>query len=262
MSDKSIPKIIHYCWFGGKPLPESARKCIASWHKFLPDYEIKEWNESNYDVHKIRYTDEAYAAGKYAFVSDYARFDILYHEGGLYFDTDVEIIKPLDDIIARGPFMGRETGSYLEKILSSSSAGWAVNPGLGIGAPAGLQIYKELLDNYDKLSFIKADGSLNDKTIVRYTSEILVRHGLNGNNTESQRVGDIWIYPADVFCPMDHTKGNKLTITPRTVSIHHYDCSWINHNTVSFKLHLIKNWMMRHFGEEWIARIADFIKGR
>lgn len=96
-----IPKIIHYCWFGGNPLPELAQKCIASWKKFLPDYEIKEWNESNYDVRKIPYIEQAYNAKKYAFVSDYARFDILYQYGGIYFDTDVEVIKPFDEILKR-----------------------------------------------------------------------------------------------------------------------------------------------------------------
>ena len=95
-----IPKIIHYCWFGGNPLPDSAMKCIASWKKFLPDYEIKKWNESNFDVNMIPYVKEAYQVKKYAFVSDFARFYILYKYGGLYFDTDVEIVKPLDSIIS------------------------------------------------------------------------------------------------------------------------------------------------------------------
>lgn len=104
-----IPKIIHYCWFGRNPLPELAQKCIASWKKYLPDYEIKEWNEDNFDVNIIPYTAEAYAQKKYAFVSDYARFWILHKYGGIYFDTDVEVIRPIDDIIARGNFMGFET---------------------------------------------------------------------------------------------------------------------------------------------------------
>lgn len=95
-----IPKKIHYCWFGRNPLPESAQKCIASWKKYLPDYEIIEWDEDNFDVNCIPYTTQAYEAKKYAFVSDYARFKILYEHGGLYFDTDVEVIRPLDDIIA------------------------------------------------------------------------------------------------------------------------------------------------------------------
>lgn len=103
-----IPKIIHYCWFGRNPLPPLAQECIASWRKYLPDYEIKEWNEDNFDVNAIPYTAEAYRQKKYAFVSDYARFWIMYHYGGLYFDTDVEVIRPLDDIIAAGNFMGFE----------------------------------------------------------------------------------------------------------------------------------------------------------
>ena len=104
-----LPKTIHYCWFGEAPLPKSAQKCIASWKKFFPDYEIKQWDESNYDVDKIPYISEAYKAKKYAFVSDYARFDILYHFGGIYFDTDVEVIRPFDDILDNSPnFMGCE----------------------------------------------------------------------------------------------------------------------------------------------------------
>ncbi len=97
--DKSIPKIIHYCWFGGKPLPKMANKCIASLKKYLPDYEIKQWDESNFDVNIIPYTQQAYEAKKYAFVSDYARFWILYNYGGLYFDTDVKVIKSMEDRI-------------------------------------------------------------------------------------------------------------------------------------------------------------------
>lgn len=103
-----IPRTIHYCWFGRTPLPDKAKICIESWKKFMPDYEIKEWNEDNFDVNIIKYTAEAYKLKKYAFVSDYARFWILYHYGGVYFDVDVELIKPIDDILARGAFMGCE----------------------------------------------------------------------------------------------------------------------------------------------------------
>ena len=124
-----IPKIIHYCWFGRNPLPDSAQRCIDSWRKFLPDYEIKEWNEDNFDVNSIPYTEQAYKAKKYAFVSDYARFWILYHEGGLYFDTDVEVIKSLDDIICNGNFMGEESD---EGHLDAYD-GLGVNSGLGLG---------------------------------------------------------------------------------------------------------------------------------
>ena len=109
MENNMIPKVVHYCWFGGNQLPDDAKKCIESWRKFFPEYEIKEWNECNFDVNCCDYVKEAYAAKKWAFVSDYARFWILYHEGGLYFDTDVEVIKDMSDIIAKGAFMGCET---------------------------------------------------------------------------------------------------------------------------------------------------------
>lgn len=134
-----IPKKIHYCWFGRNPLPESARKCIASWHRYLPDYEIIEWNEDNFDVGSIPYTAQAYAANKYAFVSDYARFKILYEHGGLYFDTDVEVIRPMDDIVAAGPFMGFEVNPC------TTRPNGAVNPGVGMGAVKSMEDRKSVV---------------------------------------------------------------------------------------------------------------------
>ena len=189
-----IPKIIHYCWFGRNPLPELAVKCIDSWKKFLPDYEIKEWNEDNFDVNIIPYTKEAYEAKKYAFVSDYARFYILYHHGGLYFDTDVEVIRPMDDIIAHGPFMGCEN----EAGQDAGATTLAVAPGLGLGCNPGLGLYAEILDLYAKLHFRHTDGRLNLKTVVQYTTELLVRHGLKNIN-DVQLCADVWVYPKVYF---------------------------------------------------------------
>ena len=258
-----IPKIIHYCWFGGNPLPESALKCINSWRKFFPDYEIKEWNEQNFDVNIIPYTAEAYQAKQYAFVSDYARFWILYHHGGLYFDTDVEVIKPMDDIIARGPFMGREAGAYIKSLCPTFvGEGLAVAPGLGIGVYPKHELYEELLSAYNGVPFYLPDGSLNTTTIVSYTTKLLVDHGLSNNNNKPERVFNVWIYPAEYFCPIDHTHCNKLEITQRTVSIHHYDCSWIDHNSMSYHLHNLKIWLSKRFGERLIVRISDIIKRR
>ena len=181
-----IPKIIHYCWFGRNPLPESAKKCIASWRKFLPDYEIKEWNEDNFDVNIISYTQQAYEAKKYAFVSDYARFWILYKYGGLYFDTDVEVIKPMDDIIERGPFMGVEVPVKQNELPK-------VAPGLGLGVYPGHSLYKDLLEKYAPLRFKNEDGSLNQKTIVAYNTEVLQEHGLQPTS-EIQEVAGVWIF--------------------------------------------------------------------
>lgn len=256
-----IPKFIHYCWFGHNPLPKSAQKCIDSWRKFLPDYEIKEWNEDNFDVNVISYTKEAYEAKKYAFVSDYARFKILYENGGIYFDTDVKVIKPFDEITTRGAFMGREAGAYLKNIISHyQGEGLAVAPGLGLGVNPAHPLYKEFLDLYDNLSFKNKDGSLNTKTIVSYTSEILVKHGLGDENNKPQNIEGIWIYPAEFFCPMDHTHGCQVTITPNTVSIHQYDSSWTDHTTFRYKIHCLKKTMIRLFGSKFVYFIESMIK--
>lgn len=213
-----IPKVIHYCWFGGKPLPTSAVKCIKSWQKFLPDYELKEWNESNFDVNIIPYTSEAYRLKKYAFVSDYARFWILYRYGGLYFDTDVEVIKPLDDIIDKGPFMGCENSPKKGATMIG------VAPGLGLGVNPGLGLYKELLDHYSGLSFIAEQEKDSQMTIVTYTTEVLCKHGLK-NSDDIQFVSGIYVYPKEYFCPKDYYT-DELTITPNTRTIHHYSATW------------------------------------
>ncbi len=216
-----IPKIIHYCWFGRNPLPALAVKCIESWKKYLPDYEIKEWNEDNFDVHSNQYSSEAYEAKKYAYVSDYARFWVLYNEGGLYFDTDVEIIKPLDDIIAKGPFMGCEKdGDGLQNYPD-------VAPGLIVGCEPKNEIIKELLSIYYTFSFIAENPGASTgeyKTVVTYTSDILIKHGLT-TAQDIQQVGDITIYPKEYFNPLEHI--NQLKITDNTRTIHYYAGTWM-----------------------------------
>lgn len=206
-----IPKKIHYCWFGGKPLPELAIKCIESWRKFLPDYEIIEWNEQNYDVHKIPYISQAYDAKKYAFVSDYARFDILYEYGGIYFDTDVEVIKSLEDIIEQGNFAGVESPG---KIAA----------GLGLASSEMCPIYKEILDSYKKSSFITTNGQIDLTTVVTRVSDIFKKHGFTDEN-RIQIIENVTIYPSEYFCPKDYKTG-VIKITDNTYSIHHYDASW------------------------------------
>ena len=206
-----IPKIIHYCWFGRNPLPELALKCIESWKKFLPDYEIKEWNEDNYDVHKISYISQAYDAKKYAFVSDYARFDILYQYGGIYFDTDVEVIKDLSPIIEQGAFAGVECAGRLAA-------------GLGIASPAAMEIFKEVLNSYADEHFINSDGSFNLKTVVTRVSDIFYKYGLVKED-KIQEVAGVRVYPTEYFCPKN-PKTMQLNITENSYTIHHYDGSW------------------------------------
>lgn len=214
------PKIIHYCWFGHNPLPPLAEKCIASWRKFLPDYEIKEWNEENFDVNIIPYTSEAYKAKKYAFVSDYARFWILYKYGGLYFDTDVEVIRPLDDILERGAFMGCENA-----VSTNKETTLAVAPGLGLGVSPHHDLYNELLEYYSELHFKDSTEDLNNQqTIVHHTTEVLRRHGLQEINA-IQKVANVYIYPCEYFCPINIVT-KRLHITKNTRTIHHYMASW------------------------------------
>ena len=245
-----IPKIIHYCWFGGNPLPESAKKCIASWKKYFPDYKIMEWNESNFDIHVSAYVEEAYKEKKWAFVSDYARFWIIYRYGGLYFDTDVEVIRPFDEILASGPFMGCE-------YLLDSNFRVGVNPGLGLGAEAGMSFYKELLDFYKNIHFLNDNGEQNKNTIVDYTSLLLGKHGWVPDNS-IQNVAGITIYPSEYFCPLDYMTG-KLTITKHTFSIHHYTASWLN--STEELIIKISIFFTSHLGKKIghrVARVIDF----
>lgn len=215
-----IPRVIHYCWFGNHPLPNSARKCIDSWKMYFPNYEIKQWDESNFDVNMVTYTAEAYNAKKYAFVSDYARFWILYNYGGLYFDTDVEIIKDMRPIIERGAFIGFELNP-----LNDQKREMRINPGIGLGAEAGHPFYKEMIALYEQMHWTSYKDSVGEMpTVVTYTTNMLKSKGLQYIN-EVQEVGGISIYPSEYFCPISISNG-KLTITENTYSIHWFDQSW------------------------------------
>ena len=240
-----IPKTIHYCWFGRNPLPKSAVKCINSWRKFFPDYEIKEWNEDNFDVNSIPYTAEAYQARKYAFVSDYARFWILYHYGGVYFDTDVEVIKPMDDIIERGPFMGIEVECDQQQPYPM------INPGLGIAVESGNMLYKTMIDYYSAQHFKREDGTYAFETIVVRTTRILLEKGLSPVDG-IQQVSGIWIYPKDYFNPLDSLTG-RMKKTENTRSIHWYMASWSKRSLMKKTL---SQWSHRIFGLR-LAHIKD-----
>lgn len=234
-----IPKVIHYCWFGGNPLTELAEKCIESWRKHFPDYQIVEWNENNFDINCCTYVRQAYEAKKWAFVSDYARFKILYESGGIYFDTDVEVIKPFDHILEKGGFMGCE------------NAQGSVNPGLGIALPPGLDIIKEILDDYEASEFLKPDGSCDLTTIVERTTNLLKRYGLV-ETSQIQQIADIYIYPMEYFCPIDIETG-KMHITNNTYSIHRYDGSWIT--PVNRRNTIIYQHLTRYLGKNTAKRI-------
>lgn len=205
-----IPKLIHYCWFGGNEKPAIVLKCIDSWKKYMPGYQIIEWNESNYDVSKAAYMKEAYEEKKWAFVSDYARFDILNICGGLYFDTDVELLKPIpDDIIKNKAFTGIESGG-------------TVNPGLVFGSIPNHSFLIQILDAYNKSPFHQSNGAY--KTVNIFTTEILDQYGFVHKDMY-QYVDEIAIYPSSYFCGYDQDV-HDYDIKRNTISVHHYSSTW------------------------------------
>lgn len=229
-----IPKIIHYCWFGRNPLPSSAKRCIASWKKYLPDYEIKEWNEDNFDVNRIPYTRDAYAAKKYAFVSDYARFWVLYHYGGVYFDTDVEVIRPMDEFIAKGPFMGWEK--------PGSTGVYSIAPGLGLAANKEQPLYQEILHGFEHLNFYDENGERNNYSMIPLVTDLLTQKGLKKDGS-IQVIDGVILYPSEYLCPMEYFTG-KVTITDNTYAIHWYTMTWLP-KTAIWKFKLMR--MVRRF---------------
>jgi mannosyltransferase OCH1 and related enzymes len=239
-----IPKKIHYCWFGRNPLPESALKCIESWRKFFPDYEIVEWNEDNFDVNSIPYTSQAYAARKYAFVSDYARFKILYDHGGVYFDTDVEVIKPMDSIIEKGPFMGFEIDSNTAKGICG-----AINPGVGFGTVKHQEFLSQLLDYYKGLRFDVNEGN-KVTTIVTHTTNLFKDYGLSPEEG-IQTVAGFTLYPKEYFNPFDDNTG-RLKITHNTYTIHWYSKTWIDTSPLRVKFSRL---LHRMFGTAIFSRL-------
>lgn len=213
-----IPKRIHYCWFGGKELSSEAKECIASWKKYMPDYEIVEWNETNVDINICDYVKEAYSQKKWAFVSDYFRFKILYEYGGIYVDTDVKFLKSLDHILEVGAYLGRET----------ERDGGLVASGLGMAVEPNNEIFREMLEMYHNESFYNDDGSENLTTVVQRLTHILSKYGYreDAEYTKIQCINGIYIYPGEYFCPMGY---NGVTnITENTYTIHLYSASWFS----------------------------------
>jgi len=253
-SISSIPKTIHYCWFGGKPLPDLAVKCIESWKRFCPDYEIVRWDESNFDVNSCAYVKEAYEAQKWAFVSDYARFWILYNHGGIYFDTDVELIKPIDHIVEKGAFMGIESspGDY----VGSNDNSLIVAPGLGLGAEKNCSFYSKVLSYYKDIHFVYKDGKQNTLTVGEHVTALLVKEGLEQKNV-FQCIKGINIWPKEYFNPMDANSG-RLIITDNTVSVHHYAGTWVDS-----KIKVRDSWfrlIYRTFGEKTAAKLKKLYR--
>lgn len=237
-----IPKVIHYCWFGRAQMPKLALKCIESWKKYCPDYQIKEWNEDNFDLDIYPYVREAYDARKFAFVTDVVRLYALYHEGGIYMDTDVEVIKPLDSLLQYRAVSGFESLTQIPTGLMASEKG---HP-----------LFAELLHEYDGLHFVKPDGTFDLTTNVIRITNTCLKYGFIPNN-QLQTVNGFTFLPKDFLCPIEH-EGHRLVLTSNTLCIHHFSGSWIQGN------HLWKRKIARLLGTRltiFIVTLKRMLKG-
>ncbi len=206
-----IPKIIHYCWFGRGQMPALAEKCLASWSKYLPEYKVMVWNEDTFDIDAHPYTREAYQARKFAFITDYVRLWALKEHGGVYMDTDVEVIRPLDEFLDNPAFSGFADETHIPTgIMASEKNG---------------QWVSEQLAYYNDRHFIKDDGSLDTTTNVAIMCDNMSKEGFVLKNSRQNFKGIIEIYPKDYFCPKSYRTG-KIHLTPNTHTIHHFAGSW------------------------------------
>ena len=206
-----IPKIIHYCWLSDDPFPDLIEKCINSWKEKLPDYKIKCWNTSNFDITSTDYTREAFEAKKYAFVSDYIRLYALYEEGGIYLDSDIEVIKRFDELLADDAFTCFEN--------NHSVAAWI------FGSKPHNPIFKEFLDIYKNKHFIVDNGQMDLTPNPVPITNICEKHGLILNNI-TQKLDYISVYSKDYFCPYNRAT-EELNITNNTYCIHYFNGAWI-----------------------------------
>lgn len=233
-----IPKKIHYCWFGRAEKPKLVKKCIESWQMYCPDYEIIEWNEDNFDVSINDYTKMCYENGKWAFLSDYARLLIIYENGGIYFDTDVEVIKSVDPLLQHGAFFGFENNEF-------------VATGLGFGAEKGHTVIKKMLEEYHPLM----DGMSGVEMCPKLNTQALSKMGLEKNGCYQVLADNTIIYPIDFFNPLDDATG-VLNITDNTYSINHYGKTWMDKKTI------FRSKLTRPFHRVFGMDCFSFLKGK
>lgn len=251
-----IPKIIHYCWFGGNKKPKLAQKCIKSWKKYCPDYEIIEWNEDNFDLNYNAYVKEAYESEKWAFVTDVVRLFALVNVGGIYMDTDVEVLRPLDSLLQYEAVSGFEDETHI------STAFMALKK--------GHPMFKELLDEYQKVHFIKDDNSPDLTTNVTRITNACMKYGFKPNN-QKQTVNGLTLLPNDYLCPKDFHSG-KICLTNNSYVIHHFSGSWFDDNMQEKKLecwrehrkdliiHFPNRALKRLLGEEKYEKLKNTVK--
>lgn len=242
IGEKMIPKKIHYCWFGKGKKTELMKNCIKSWKKFLPDYEIIEWNETNFNVNQSIYAKEAYKAKKYSFVSDYARLKIIYDNGGIYFDCDIELIKDMQEILEKGSYFACENGNV-------------VNTGLGFAAERKNEVVKAMLDEYKDLHFINENNKMALVPCPIKNTNALVKLGWDKQDKLSNIKG-VTIYPTNYFCPYNYNTG-EMKITENTYSIHHCEATWLD--DYEKKLFNDKKKLVARFGKK-LGKILYYIE--
>lgn len=242
-----ISKTIHYCWFGEGDKPEMFYRCLKSWKKYCPDYEIVEWNENNYDISQNTYVYEAYKAKKWAFVTDYVRLWVIYNYGGVYLDTDVELVNNLDNLLSAPAFLGFEDDKN-------------INTGLGFGAEKGNFIIKCMLKSYDKIHFQKKDGSYDLMTCpVRNTNAIEHLFPQDMDPNKVTKIEGAVLYPPEYFCPLDHY-GVNLRKTKNTYSIHWFSATWLTDDEkVVHEYRIFRKKCEKLFGEKAGRYIAQVI---
>ena len=208
-----IPKKIHYFWFSDDPYPDEVKRCIESWKKYCPDYEIIKWDMDNYDYNKNQYAREAIEHRKWAFASDVGRADVIWRFGGVYLDADVELVRNIDDLLYHNAFIGFQDRSF-------------VDPGSGFGAVPGNEIVGEFLNCYEDMPFVLDNGTLNMVSCPNYITSILIKHGLVRDGS-FQMVDDVAVYPYDYFCPHSYKTG-LIAHSNNTYSIHHHHGAWLD----------------------------------
>ena len=242
-----IPKIIHYCWFGGNPKPKLAENCIKSWKKYCWGYKIVEWNERNYDLSQAPlYVRQAYEAKKWAFVTDYVRLQVVYEQGGIYMDTDVELLKKPDELLRHNAFFGFENGKHIAT-------------GLGFGAVQGCGILKDLMEDYQELPFILEDGTYNLTPCPVLNLPAFLKYGLQQDNSLQILEGDILILPRDYLSPVGNGP-EGMGITENTVSIHWFSGSWCSAEEQQERENFYR-WMKNKSVLEFLSRTGKRLLG-